>query len=113
LSTDKGKTWTYPKSLFKNLQSVIDVNFLQETFNDVSCSGNSQYNFCDASGHYSTLTNTYPLTAISTDRVKTWTYPSYIYKNPQLTIDPSFANGRFFKVSLAEEHNIICFLYSS
>lgn len=99
-SSDGGKTWAYPPSIYSNLPSVIDPGFKFGLFSSVSCSGIATNNFCTAAGQYSNdSSDTFPLLATSTDSGKTWTYPPYVYENLTTTIDPGFAIGAFHKAA--------------
>src|SRR4029078_1383847 len=52
LSTNGGKTWSYPDSVFKDLPLKIDPDFRIGFFRSISCSGDENNNFCVASGQY-------------------------------------------------------------
>lgn len=95
-STNGGKTWSYPPSVYSNLKTVISPQFKGGFFSDVSCQGNPTRNFCMASGQYFNASfESFPLVAISADSGNTWTYPSYIFQNLTSIIDPDFAIGSF------------------
>jgi hypothetical protein len=100
LSTNGGKNWSYPPSVYSILTSVIDPNFKLGLFSSVSCSGIPENNFCTAAGQYSNNTSeTFPLLAFSKDSGQTWSYPPYIFKNLTTTIEPGFAIGQFNKAA--------------
>jgi hypothetical protein len=105
LSTNGGKTWSYPSSAYSNLKSSIDPNFRFGFFSSVSCSGIANHNFCTASGQYSNDTSeTFPLIGFSTDSGQTWSYPPYIFQNLTTTIDPGFAIGSLNKAATSGEN---------
>lgn len=95
VTTDGGKTWSYPSSIFANLSSIVDPNFLTGFFSSVSCSGESESSFCVAAGQYTTLENGLPLLAFSTDNGATWLYPPSIHQNLAKQIDLNFLTGYF------------------
>ena len=100
LSTNGGKTWSYPPSIYSNLTSVIAPNYKLGFLGDVSCSGIENYNFCTASGQYSNnQSETFPLLAFSTDSGNTWSYPPYVFQHLTTTIDPGFAIGALNKTA--------------
>jgi hypothetical protein len=99
VTKDGGKTWTYPSSVFENLNLKIDPNLTAATFNDISCSGIKEHSFCIATGEYGSAEGTFPLAAYSTDNGITWTYPPYIFKNLMTTISPEFKLGFFSKAA--------------
>ena len=100
LSTNGGKTWSYPPSVFSNLSAVIDPAFNSGLLSDVNCSGTDNNNFCIAAGQYSNnQSGAIPLIAMSTDSGNTWTYPPYVFKNLTSTIDPGFVIGSFYKTA--------------
>lgn len=87
LSTNGGKNWSYPPSIYSNLTSSIDPDYKRALLSDVSCSGVAHHSFCVASGQLETTTGLFPLTAISTDDGATWTYPKYIFQNLTTKLD--------------------------
>ncbi len=93
VSTDGGKSWAYPPSVFENLTTKIDPQFQLGFFRDISCSGNENYNFCVAAGQYSNNMTTFPLIAVSTDGGLTWTYPTAIFSGLNVKVDPDFWIG--------------------
>lgn len=101
VSLDGGKTWQYPPSVYTNLTSIIDSDFLLGYFNSISCTGiglsegTEGYSLCVASGQYSTHNATYPLLAYSKDNGMTWNYPPYIFQNLTSTINDNFTFGFF------------------
>lgn len=100
LTTNGGKTWSYPRSVYSDLFTIIDPNFRFGFFNDISCQGKAEHNFCVASGQYSnTSGDTFPLVAYSSDSGSTWTYPPSIYKDLTTIIDPDLAIASFVKTS--------------
>jgi len=102
LSTNGGKTWSYPASVYSNLLNLVDSHFRYGFFSDISCKGTAEHNFCVASGQYSNdSSETFPLIAFSKDSGHTWTYPSYIYQNLTSVIDPDFAIGSFVRGAIA------------
>lgn len=101
ITSDGGKTWRYPPSVFQNLTTKIDPNYLRGFFNDISCTGTGAYSFCIAGGQYTTGTTTFPLSAYSTDNGENWIYPPYIFQNLTTTINPDFNLGFFIKTGSA------------
>ena len=100
LSTNGGKTWSYPPSVYSNLMSIIDPGFRFGFFSSVSCSGIPENNFCTAAGQYSNdQSETFPLVAYSKDSGNTWSYPPYAFQNLTTTIDPGFAIGALQKAA--------------
>lgn len=105
LTSDGGKTWSYPPSVHTDLTIKIDPNFLRGFFSDVSCTGiNANIgtegdSFCIASGQYSTDSASFPLVAYSTDNGITWFYPPYVFQNLTTTINPNFVLGYFNKAA--------------
>ena len=98
-SSNGGKTWSYPSSVYSNLTSVIDLNYTRGIFSEVSCSGVENNNFCIAAGQYSNnQSQTFPLLAFSKDSGLTWSYPPYLFQDLTTTI-PGFAIGAFHKAS--------------
>jgi len=103
LSTNGGKTWSYPPSVYKNLPLILGPGFTRGFFNNVSCSGIANHNFCSAAGQFLNVNGeAFPLAAISTDSGNTWSYPSYIFQNLTTTIDPDFSIGTFNKIGTSE-----------
>ena len=100
LSTNGGKTWSYPPTVYNDLMSIIDSSFTRGFFSSVSCSGIADNNFCTAVGQYSNdQSETFPLLAFSTDSGNSWLYPPYVFENLTKTIDPNFTIGSFNKVA--------------
>lgn len=97
LSTNGGKNWSYPPSIYQNLKAIVDPNFQYGFFSDASCTGSAAHNFCIATGQYSNLNATFPLLAFSNDGGNTWSYPSSIFQNLSTIIDPDFAIAQFNK----------------
>lgn len=95
VSTNGGKSWSYPPSVYEDLKTKIDPQFQIGLFRDVSCSGDGDYNFCVAQGQYANNVTTFPLTAISMDSGKTWTYPSTIFNDLKIKVDLEFWIGVF------------------
>ena len=95
VSTNGGKSWTYPISVFKDLTLRIDPKYELGLFRDVNCTGNENHNLCIATGQYSNDIATFPLTAVSSDKGQTWDYPSVIFQNLNHKIDPNFIAGIF------------------
>ena len=100
LSSNGGKTWSYPPSVFSNLLSVIAPDFKFGFFSGINCSGIPDNNFCTAAGQYSNdKSETFPLIAFSTDKGNTWSYPSYVFENLTTTIGQGFSIGAFNKAA--------------
>lgn len=105
LTTDGGKTWSYPSSVHTDLTIKIDPNFLRGFFSSVSCTGiNANIgtegdSFCVASGQYSTDTASFPLVAYSNDNGMTWFYPPYVFQNLTTTINSNFVLGSLNKTA--------------
>lgn len=97
-SKDGGKTWRYPPSVIKNLDSSIDPGFTRGLFRDVHCYGSASYNFCVALGSFNNQNVDLPLIAISTDRAQTWTYPKQVFNNIASKI-PGFSFGTLDKAA--------------
>ena len=95
LSTNGGKSWTYPPSVYTDLMTKIDPKFQLGFFRDISCTGDENYSFCMAAGQYSNDVTTFPLIALSNDSGQTWTYPTDIFNGLNVKIDPNFAIGVF------------------
>lgn len=95
VSKNGGKSWTYPPSVFSDLTTKIDPNYQLGLFRDVSCTGNENYNICIATGQYSNDIATFPLVAVSRDSGQTWTYPTAVFRDLNIKIDPDFIAGIF------------------
>lgn len=102
VGTKNATQWSYPKSVFQNLNTVIDPDFTRGELRSGSCFGSGGSSVCIASGTFDTTTTFLPLLARSGDGGKSWTYPPSIFKNPKITIDPSFENGLLFSASCTE-----------
>lgn len=99
VGSQNGSTWTYPKSIFKNLQKVIDPDFMSGYLASGSCTELGSGNMCIAVGSYFSTTTNFPLLALSINNGQDWTYPPAIYQNLQTAIDPSFQSGSFTSAS--------------
>lgn len=100
VTRDKGTHWIYPRFIFTKLKVVVDPNFREGSFNGASCTGTGSNAICIAAGYYCHPDNKcFPLIAASIDSGKSWTYPSSVYSNPTLSIDPTFQSGSFEDVS--------------
>lgn len=95
LTRDGGTTWSYPSSIFKDLQVKIGPDFKSGYFKSASCNGSGSTAVCIATGVYSTATTQFPLLALSSNGGETWEYPAEIFTNLNLTIDPGFVRGGF------------------
>jgi hypothetical protein len=99
-SSDSGKTWSYPPSIYSNLTSIISPEFAYGILSSVSCGGIAEHHLCIAAGQFSNTTSeTWPLLAVSTDRGQTWLYPSYVYSDLATKIDPGLAIASFNKAA--------------
>lgn len=99
LSSNGGGAWTYPKSIFQNLQTAIDPNYNGGFLLSTSCNQSTCDSVCIATGAYSTDTKQFPVVALSTDKGQTWTYPSSVFKNLDTVIAPNFTSGELVSSS--------------
>ncbi|GEM_PF-5653706 len=109
ITRDGGNTWIYPDDILKQIKSTIP-NFVRGNFSSVSCTGTSKKGICVASGRFCTDEDcdvSYPLIAASNDGGKSWIFPTSIFKNLKLAIDPKFAHGLLSSVSCSgdEDHS--------
>jgi hypothetical protein len=95
-------SWNYPHSVFENLQSVIDPEFVSGELKGASCSGSGTNSFCISAGNYSTNTKQLPLLAESKNGAMSWTYPASIHKNLTTSIDKNFLNGTLDNASCSK-----------
>ena len=97
LTTNGGLNWTYPSSVYQDLGTKIDPNFVSGYLQGTSCSLSGCNRICIAAGAYfcagSSCDSQLPLLAMSTTNTNEWTYPTAIFSNLQSTIDPNFNNG--------------------
>lgn len=102
VSTNGGKSWFYPPSVYSNLMTTVDPQFRYGLFSDVSCKGNADHSLCIASGQYSNAANeTLPLVAVSEDGGTTWTYPNSVHHNLTAVIDPDLAIGSLGRTAVS------------
>jgi hypothetical protein len=102
LTSNGGKTWGYPTSIFQNLTTAIDPEFASGTLTGAGCSPSSCNRVCIASGFYckdTNCNNQIPLIALSTDQGSSWSYPAEVHQNLQQKIDPNFLNGHLENAS--------------
>lgn len=107
LTRDGGITWTYPDFIYTKMRTVVDPDFRSGIFDGASCTGNGKQTICIAAGNYCTLTQCFPLLALSKDGGKSWSYPPSIYQNLTTTLDPKFVYGLLSEASCSgtSQHN--------
>ncbi len=98
VSKDKGKNWLYPSTVFHNLTTRIDPNFVSGEFSSSSCTGTGSKTVCIGAGRYFNNASTQPLLALSMNGGDAWTYPPEIFTDLPARIGHDFT-GAFFRGS--------------
>lgn len=100
---DAGHSWTYPKTIFKNLTTEIDPSFASGALRTVSCTKSPDDSLCITAGNFWTANwaRHFPLLAVSTDKGVTWVYPAEIHQDLNIKLDPTFSVGLFASASCA------------
>lgn len=96
VTVNGGNDWTYPASVFQNLQNKVDPDFKSGFFAGASCSQSGCNRICIATGSFckdSFCNLPIPLLAMSTQDSLNWTYPTDIFQNLTTVIDPKFTDG--------------------
>ena len=88
-----GTQWTYPKSVFDNLQTRIDPGLQWADLREGSCFGSGGSAVCVVPGFYQNSVTTFPLIALTSNGGEDWSYPSTLYQNLTTSIDPNFTSG--------------------
>lgn len=108
MSIDGGTTWTYPKSIFENLQQNIDASYSSGFLESASCNQSFDNNICIASGAFCSgdpCTAQLPLLALTNNKGSSWQYPPVIFKNLKTVIDPDFVSGELFNSACTGSDN--------
>ena len=110
LTKDGGQNWTYPPYIYTKLKTIVDPNFRTGKFNGATCIDKAKNSICMAAGDFCTdrsCGKKFPLIAATKDGGKTWDYPSSVYKNLTVKINPAYLRGAFNDVSCSgtKEHS--------